>query len=154
LVFAGDADGADKQARRPFLAGEDVSDCRTHRRFAGIGAGGAARHTLLAELIDPNNTAGDVWADTAYRSKPNEKFLSPHPRPPARTPIHRITDCLKPPGYWRSPTNPRQMPISSLRRGDMTPLRKPGWNPMWDAVAASGLSAHKPDYHMEKRAGG
>jgi hypothetical protein len=31
---------------------------------------------LLAELIDPNNTAGDVWADTAYRSQANEKFLA------------------------------------------------------------------------------
>ena len=29
--------------------------------------------------------------------------LSPHPRPPARTPAHRITDSLNPPGYWRSP---------------------------------------------------
>ena len=31
----------------------------------------AARHdgALLPELIDRNNTAGDVWADTAYRSK-------------------------------------------------------------------------------------
>jgi hypothetical protein len=25
---------------------------------------------------------------------------------------------------------------------------------MWDAVAASGLSVHKPDYNMEKRVGG
>lgn len=31
---------------------------------------------MLAELIDPNNTAGDVWADTAYRSQANEKFLA------------------------------------------------------------------------------
>ena len=38
----------------------------------------AARHdgALLPELIDRNNTAGDVWADTAYRSKVNEKFLA------------------------------------------------------------------------------
>ena len=39
---------------------------------------GAARHdaALLPELIDRNNTAGDVWADTAYRSKANGKFLA------------------------------------------------------------------------------
>ena len=30
----------------------------------------------LPELIDKNNTAGDVWADTAYRSKANEAFLA------------------------------------------------------------------------------
>jgi len=37
----------------------------------------AARHdgAQLPELIDKNNTAGDVWADTAYRSKANEAFL-------------------------------------------------------------------------------
>mgnify|MGYP001792657603 CR=1 FL=1 len=27
-------------------------------------------------LIDPNNTASDVWADTAYRSAANEQFLA------------------------------------------------------------------------------
>jgi IS5 family transposase len=31
---------------------------------------------LLPELIDADNTAGDVWADTAYRSKANERFLA------------------------------------------------------------------------------
>lgn len=30
---------------------------------------------LLEGLIDPNNTASDVWADTAYRSEANEAFL-------------------------------------------------------------------------------
>ena len=32
-----EADGADEQTHRPFLAGEDVLDRRAHRRFAGIG---------------------------------------------------------------------------------------------------------------------
>jgi transposase, IS5 family len=38
----------------------------------------AARHdgALLPELIDTDNTAGKVWADTAYRSKANERFLA------------------------------------------------------------------------------
>jgi hypothetical protein len=31
---------------------------------------------LLPELIDPNNTASDVWADTAYRSRTNGRFLA------------------------------------------------------------------------------
>ena len=30
---------------------------------------------LREGLIDPNNTASDVWADTAYRSKTNEEYL-------------------------------------------------------------------------------
>jgi IS5 family transposase len=30
---------------------------------------------LREGLIDPNNTASDVWADSAYRSKTNEEFL-------------------------------------------------------------------------------
>ena len=29
----------------------------------------------LAELLDDENTASDVWADTAYRSKRNERML-------------------------------------------------------------------------------
>src|SRR5579863_4315070 len=38
----------------------------------------ASRHdgAVLPELIDRNNTAGDVWADTAYRSQANEKYLA------------------------------------------------------------------------------
>jgi transposase, IS5 family len=38
----------------------------------------AARHdgALLPELIDTDNTTGKVWADTAYRSKANERFLA------------------------------------------------------------------------------
>lgn len=30
---------------------------------------------LREGLIDPNNTASHVWADTAYRSKRNERYL-------------------------------------------------------------------------------
>lgn len=38
----------------------------------------AARHegTLLRELVTANNTAAAVWADTAYRSKANEAWLT------------------------------------------------------------------------------
>ena len=31
---------------------------------------------LREGLIDPNNTASDVWADTAYRSAENERYLA------------------------------------------------------------------------------
>ena len=48
---------------------------RLIRRWA---ATDASRHdgALLPELIDTDNTASDVWADTAYRSKANERFLA------------------------------------------------------------------------------
>jgi hypothetical protein len=51
---------------------------RRHRLIRRWTVTDAARHdgALLPELIDPNNTASDVWADTAYRSKANEKFLA------------------------------------------------------------------------------
>ena len=31
---------------------------------------------ILREVVQPDNTASDVWADTAYRSKANEAWLS------------------------------------------------------------------------------
>ena len=51
---------------------------RRHRLIRRWRVTDAARHdgALLPELIDPNNTASEVWADTAYRSKANEKFLT------------------------------------------------------------------------------
>ncbi len=56
----------------------------------------AARHggALLPALIDKTNTASDVWADTAYRSKANEKYLAAlgfvsriHRKKPPRRPM-------------------------------------------------------------------
>ena len=51
---------------------------RRHRLIRRWTVTDAARHdgALLPELIDTSNTAGDVWADTAYRSKANESFLA------------------------------------------------------------------------------
>ena len=53
----------------------------------------AARHdgAQLPGLLSKTNTASDVWADTAYRSKANEQHLSGHG---FRSRIHR----KKPPG--------------------------------------------------------
>lgn len=50
------------------------------RRFGfirGFAVTDAARHdgALLRALVTTNNTASDVWADTAYRSKANEAWL-------------------------------------------------------------------------------
>jgi hypothetical protein len=51
---------------------------RRHRLIRRWTVTDAARHdgTLLPELIDTHNTASNVWADTAYRSQANEKFLA------------------------------------------------------------------------------
>jgi IS5 family transposase len=66
---------------------------RRHRLIRRWTVTDAARHdgALLSELIDRNNTAADVWADTAYRSKANEKFLADRL---LRSQIH----CKKPKG--------------------------------------------------------
>ena len=55
----------------------------------------AARHdgALLPELIDRDNTASEVWADTAYRSKANEKYLADRL---LRSQIHRKKPKGKP----------------------------------------------------------
>ena len=53
---------------------------------------------LREGLIDPNNTASDVWADSAYRSAGNERFLAGvgkvsriHRRKPRGRPMPRNT---------------------------------------------------------------
>jgi transposase, IS5 family len=62
----------------------------------------AARHdgAHLPNLVSKANTASDVWADTAYRSKTNEKHLADNG---LRLRIHR----KKPPG--------RPMPLNTAR---------------------------------------
>jgi len=51
---------------------------RRHGLIRGWTASHAAAHdgARLAEVIDANNTAGDIWADTAYRSAKNEAWLA------------------------------------------------------------------------------
>ena len=68
---------------------------RRHRLIRRWTVTDAARHdgALLPELIDTNNTAGDVWADTTYRSQASEKFLDGHL---LRSQIHRKKPQGKP----------------------------------------------------------
>ena len=51
---------------------------RRHGLIRGWAASHAAAHdgARLAEVIDADNTAADVWADTAYRSAKNETWLA------------------------------------------------------------------------------
>jgi transposase, IS5 family len=52
---------------------------------------------LLPGLLDKTNTASDVWADTAYRSKANETYLADHG---LRSRLHRKKPKGKPmPAY-------------------------------------------------------
>ncbi len=69
-------------------------DGQIHQGQAGRGRH-PARHdgALLPELIDRDNTAGEVWADTAYRSKANERFLAGRP---LRSRSHRTKPKGKP----------------------------------------------------------
>jgi transposase, IS5 family len=73
--------------RHGFIRRQKVTDAAAHD---------GAR--LREGLIDPSNTASDVWADTAYRSKANEDFLADrcktsrtHRRKPAGKPMPKHT---------------------------------------------------------------
>ena len=64
-----------------------VSIDRKHgfvRRFT-VTSAAAHDGAQLANVLDPANTASEVWADTAYLSKANEAYLARHGR---RSKIH------------------------------------------------------------------
>lgn len=68
---------------------------RKHGLIRAWTATDASRHdgAQLPNLIDKSNTAGDVWADTAYRSAKNEKHLVDNG---LRSQIHRKKPKGKP----------------------------------------------------------
>jgi IS5 family transposase len=72
----------------------------------------ASRHdgALLPELIDKDNTASDVWADTAYRSKANEKHLADRG---LRSQIHRKKPKGKPMPWRTARANGRKSKVRS-----------------------------------------
>ena len=61
-------------------------------------------------LIDPNNTASDVWADTAYRSKANERSLAGRL---LRSQIHRKKPKGKPMPRRTAQANARKSAVRS-----------------------------------------
>jgi hypothetical protein len=85
---------------------------RRHRLIRRWTVTDAARHdgALLPELIDRNNTAGDVWADTAYRSKANEKFQAYRL---LRSQIHRKKPKGKPMPRRTARANARKSAVRS-----------------------------------------
>jgi IS5 family transposase len=54
-----------------------ISADRRHRLIRKWRVTDAAAHAgaRLGDLLDPTNTASEVWADSAYRSKKNEELL-------------------------------------------------------------------------------
>ena len=68
--------------RHGFIRRQKVTDAAAHD---------GAR--LREGLIDPTNTASDVWGDTAYRSKANEEFIADRGK---RSQIHRRKPAGKP----------------------------------------------------------
>jgi IS5 family transposase len=85
---------------------------RRHRLIRRWTVTDAARHdgALLPAVIDTNNTAGDVWADTAYRSKANENFLAGHL---LRSQIHRKKPKGKPMPRRTARANARKSAVRS-----------------------------------------
>ena len=85
---------------------------RRHRLIRSWAATDAARHdgALLPELIDKNNTAGEVWADTAYRSQANEQFLAGRL---LRSQIHRKRPKGKPMPRRTARANARKSAVRS-----------------------------------------
>jgi transposase, IS5 family len=85
---------------------------RRHRLIRTWAATDAARHdgALLPELIDKDNTASDVWADTAYRSKANEKHLTDNS---LRSQIHRKKPKGKPMPRHTARANGRKSAVRS-----------------------------------------
>ncbi len=95
-----------------------------------------ARHdgSQLREVVTTDNTASDVWADTAYRSKSNEAWLTKHGRVEnasiARNPgaSHDLRRCAPP-----IASNPKSAHGSnvSLRRRKRT----------WGCISAPSVSS-------------
>jgi transposase, IS5 family len=85
---------------------------RRHRLIRRWRVTDAARHdgALLSELIDPNNTASEVWADTAYRSRANERFLADRL---LRSQIHRKKPMGKPLPRRTARANARKSAVRS-----------------------------------------
>ena len=78
---------------------------------------------LREGLIDRNNTASDVWADTAYRSQANEEYLDRHGK---MSRIHRRKPKGKPmPKAMPAPMrrSRRCAPMSSMS----SPSRRTAW---------------------------
>ena len=108
---------------------------RRHGLIRGWTASHAAAHdgARLAEVIDTGNTAGDVWADTAYRSAKNEAWLA------ARGLVSRI-HRKKPPGRPMAPQTRRANARKSAVRSAVEHVFARQKGPMGLVVRTIGLA--------------
>jgi Transposase DDE domain len=134
---------------------------RRHRLIRRWTVTDAARYdgALLSELIDRNNTASDIWADTAYRSQArllrsqiHRKEPKSLPRrrpganqcraaPPGPTPANRR--CVRQSSTRLRPSEGSNEPVHSYHRpGPREDQDRPGRPPLQHA--SHGL-AHRPD---------
>ena len=84
------------------------------RAFGVIRKGKVTDGRLLRDVVTNDNTASEVWADSAYRSQANERWLRRqgkvsriHRRKPKGRPMPERTAKATPP-------RPRSVPASSL----------------------------------------
>ncbi len=84
----------------------------------------AARYdgAQLADLLDRNNTASGVWADTAYRSKKNETWLARHG---FRSHIHTKKPPGKPMSRRAAAANGKRSKIRALVEHPFARLKGP-----------------------------
>jgi len=90
-----DARWTKKHGKSYFGYKNHVNIDRTHKLMRRYTVTDAAVHDSqkLDDLLDPHNTASDVWADTAYRSKETEEKLA---EKGLRSRIHRRASRGKP----------------------------------------------------------
>ena len=77
---------------------ERIRTCLGFIRGMAVTSASAADGRLLRQVVSTDNTSSEVWADSAYRSRRNEKWLSDqmltsriHRRKPMGKPMSRAT---------------------------------------------------------------
>ena len=108
-----------------------ISADRRHRLIRRSLVTDAAAHAgaRLADLLDPDNTASAVWADTGYRSKKNEELLRQRM---LKSHIHRKKPASRPMPERTARANARK---SAVRAHIEHVFAEPGW------ACSSGPSA-------------
>ena len=116
-----------------------VSICRTFGFIRKCKVTDAARfdERMLRDVVISDNTASDVWADTAYRSQANEAWLKRQSRVSR---IHREKPRARQcPSAQRRPTSPNQ------RFAPASNMCSPGKKTRWGCSSApSASSAPRP----------
>ena len=96
---------------------------------------------MLRRLVTTENTSGNVWADSAYRSRKNEKWLSPKM---LRSQIHRRKPTGKPMPPATARANAKKSSVRARVEHVFVHQKYPSWSSgMWHpfpAVSDQGVS--------------